>query len=118
MSGHVAAEFGQRTHDALADLVDFAALAKRLVARGKTAYDGDVVNRLAAEAIVHRMGEAVTRLSAAFVTAHPEVEWALIKGMRNIVAHQYGNVDHEILWAALATKLPDDVRRIKAILAE
>lgn len=116
MSGYVIAAFGERVYDTLCDLLDFAELARDLVTRGKAAYDGDVVNRLAAEAIVHRMGEAVSRLPSAFTAAHPDIEWPLMKGMRTLVAHQYGNVDHDLLWNALSTEVPKDAARIRAIL--
>jgi uncharacterized protein with HEPN domain len=116
VSGYVLATFGERVHDTLRDLLDFAELARELVARGKETYDGDVLNRLAAEAIVHRMGEAINRLPPAFTAAHPDVEWPLIKGMRNVVAHQCGNVDHDLLWNALSTDIPHDAAKIRAIL--
>ncbi|MPV51142.1 DUF86 domain-containing protein [Pseudactinotalea sp. HY160] len=61
--------------------------------------------QLVAEALLHRLGEAVARLdrdSPAFIDAHPEIEWANIKGMHNVVAHEYGFVDYRIVWRALS----------------
>ena len=39
-----------------------------------------------------------------------------MKGMRNVVAHKYGAVDHTIIWNALESDLPREVAHIKRIL--
>jgi hypothetical protein len=50
---------GDRTARTLRDLVAFSDMAERLVARGRPAYDSDEHVRLAAEAVLHKIGEAV-----------------------------------------------------------
>ena len=113
----ITAVYGYRTHAALLDLLQFSEMAARLVARGRAAYDRDETLRLAAEAITHRLGEAVARLSDEFMADHPQVEWRNIKGMRNIVSHQYAHIDYEILWNALADRIPVTADAIRGILA-
>lgn len=103
----VVEEYGTRTCAVLRDVVTFTDMAARLVGRGRAAYDRDEMHRLAAEAIAHRIGEAVARLSEEFIADHPDIEWSKIKGMRNIVAHDYARIDHEIVWNALADRMPD-----------
>jgi uncharacterized protein with HEPN domain len=39
------------------------------------------------------IGEAAGRVSPEFREAHSEIPWALITGMRNRLAHEYGHVD-------------------------
>ena len=80
--------------------------AARLVSRGRDAYDSDEMLRLAAEALTHRIGEAAGRLSQSFQTEHPDVPWRAIRGMRNVVAHNYGRVDQAIMWNTLRHDLP------------
>jgi len=41
-----------------------------------------------------------------------------MKGMRNVVAHQYGFTDYRIVWRALSDVLPKDVAAIQRILEE
>lgn len=75
--------------------------------------------RLAGEALLHKIGEAVARLDRddlALVAAHPEVNWRAMKGIRNLVAHDYGAVDYEIVWAALEGDLPREAAHIGRIL--
>lgn len=105
-----------RTVAILKDLIRLTDTAARLVARGKSVYDSDEAVRLAAEAILHKIGEAVARLPDGFVAAHPDVAWRSMKATRNIVAHQYDQVDYEIIWNALARRLPIEADRIRLIL--
>ena len=72
---HVARRYGTRVRDTLLDLLDFTDMASRLVARGKESYDADEALQLAAEAITHRVGEAVARLPEEFFVDHPDAEW-------------------------------------------
>ena len=44
------------------------------------------------------IGEMVSKLSNKFISEHSEIEWWKIKGLRNIVAHDYFGVDAEEVW--------------------
>lgn len=106
----------QRIVNALADIIDAAGAADRLVQRGREAYDADEMLRFAAEAITQRIGEAVGRLPESFVTEHSTTaSWRAIRGMRNLVTHEYRRIDYDLLWRALAHRLPGEARRIRAL---
>lgn len=109
-------EHDDRTKQLLGDFLEFADAGARLVARGRESYDADEMLRLAAEAIVTRLGEAVARLDEAFIETHPEVRWRPMRAMRNLVAHEYGAVDHAILWNALARDLPHEAALVRQIV--
>ncbi|MGM7646585.1 HepT-like ribonuclease domain-containing protein [Nocardia sp. JW2] len=93
-------------------------MAARIVSGGKSAYDSDEITRLAAEAVLHRLGESVARLPEEFMAAHPEVAWRGVKATRNLVAHNYDAVDHNILWNLLANRLPREATAVRQILAQ
>lgn len=105
-----------RIRTTLGDILDFAATAQRLVDRGRPAYDDDEMLRLAAEAVVHKIGEAVSRLPDEFTKAHASVPWRAMKGTRNTVAHQYEIVDYELIWSAMEDHLPQNAAAIRDIL--
>ncbi|MDQ4501710.1 HepT-like ribonuclease domain-containing protein [Sinomonas sp. ASV322] len=90
--------------------------ANAIVARGKEAYDADIALRLAAESILHKIGEAVARLPGEFILANPHVSWRAMKATRNLVAHNHDQVDCDILWNALANRLPLEAQHIREIL--
>ncbi len=45
-----------------------------------------------------QIGELTNKLSEEFRISHPEIPWRAIRGMRNVVAHEYGNIDAETVW--------------------
>jgi uncharacterized protein with HEPN domain len=106
----------QRTRQTLAEFLEFAEMGARLVERGRVAYDSDEMLRLAGEAIIHRIGEAVARLSDDFTQAHKTVNWRPMKGVRNILAHNYGVIDHARVWNSLETDLPREAAAVRRIL--
>ena len=98
--------YGSRTVDALTDLRAHAAMAQRLVSRGRAEFDRDEAIRLAGEAVIHRIGESAGRLPDAFVADFPALRLRAFKGMRNLVAHRYQHVDYEIIWETIAVDVP------------
>lgn len=70
----------------------------------------------AVERGVEIIGEAARRVSAAFMDAHPEVPWRLIIGQRNILAHEYGHIDHELLFRTVIDDLPGLIAQLQALL--
>jgi len=44
------------------------------------------------------IGEMVDRLSDEFRSQYTQIEWNKIKGLRNIVAHDYFGIDAEEIW--------------------
>ena len=113
---YVSSTYGVRARQALTDLCGFVDLGDGLTAQGRTAYDDNIYLRLSAEAIMHRVGEAVARLPASLIEAHPEIEFALAKAMRNRIAHRYQSVDYAILWIALSVDLPRMSAQVTSLL--
>jgi len=59
----------------------------------------------AIERLLEILGEAARRIDREFHVQHPEIDWAQIIGLRNVIAHQYDDLDLEQLWEILHTKL-------------
>jgi uncharacterized protein with HEPN domain len=59
------------------------------------------------------IGEAASKLSATFRASHPTVSWHEIVGMRNVVVHQYWDVDLNAVWEAATVDIPALVRRLR-----
>ncbi len=58
---------------------------------------------------------SVSRLPAAFINEHPEIDWGKVCGLRNILDHDYLMVDLEIVWDVLKSKIPPFEAKIRAI---
>ena len=54
-----------------------------------------------------QIGEVANDLSTQFVSAHPQIEWRNIINLRNIIAHEYGNIDSNLLWDIINTDIPE-----------
>jgi len=55
---------------------------------------------LALERLMELIGEAARRVSDEFQRAHPDIAWRKIIGLRNVLAHEYGRIDHRRLFIA------------------
>jgi uncharacterized protein with HEPN domain len=49
---------------------------------------------------------------------YPEIEWKKVKGLRDIISHQYFDVNVEAIFDVCETKLPELIRVITAMLDE
>jgi uncharacterized protein with HEPN domain len=102
----------ERLARTLQDLADFIDMAREVISRTRAAYDADITLRLAGEAIISRVGEAVSRLPETFKQAHPQVPWRSIRGARNLTSHEYHRIDHHIIWQTLDRDLPEIGRQL------
>lgn len=50
--------------------------------------------------------ELAGHLSDDFRNSHPELPWHQIRGMRNLLAHDYGNVDINGIWDTSCNDIP------------
>jgi uncharacterized protein with HEPN domain len=52
------------------------------------------------------IGEAAGSLLPEVEAVYPEIPWIDIRGMRNVVIHEYFQVDLQIVWETIQTDLP------------
>jgi uncharacterized protein with HEPN domain len=62
------------------------------------------------------IGEAVRWLTAEFRRDHPQVPWREIAAMRNVLAHEYFDIDLKEVWAVVENELPALSASVIAIL--
>ncbi len=80
-------------------------------------YESDFAYQYACNMCILQIGELVGQLSDQFKESFPDVPWHLIKGMRNLFAHDYGNIDLEIVWETIQTNIPELEQKCGEILA-
>jgi uncharacterized protein with HEPN domain len=52
------------------------------------------------------LGEAAKGIPSDVRAHHAAVEWRGIAGLRDVLAHEYFGVDHEVVWDVIANELP------------
>ncbi len=65
------------------------------------------------------IGEAVSRLPDDVKETEPQIPWALIKGMRNRLIHEYFGTDLQLVWNVIEHELPaitNDLQKMYAAL--
>lgn len=70
----------------------------------------------AIERIVEILGESARRVSMTYREDHTEIPWREIIGQRNILAHEYGQIDHELLYKTATEDIPDLISIIQNLL--
>ena len=61
------------------------------------------------------IGEAVRAIDEDFKSAHPDIPWRSIVGMRNFLVHEYEEVDYGKVWKVASEELPALVPRLVLI---
>ena len=74
--------------------------------------------RYAIERLLLIIGEAANHVSKEFQEKHPEIEWAQIIGLRNILAHEYGEVKMDKIYLATTKSIPALLKNLEALLPE
>lgn len=84
-------------------------------------FDAFQSNQMLQEACVFnflQIGElANAGLDEAFVSAHPDLPWRQMYGMRNRIVHDYDGVRLTIVWDTITEDFPLLISKLRALLA-
>lgn len=101
----------------LADILEAAKTIRRFVAG--ISLDDFKLNEEKYEAVNRKfeiIGEAARRLSPEARKIFPEIPWNLVTAMRNILIHNYDDVDLEVVWNTAQRDLPPLISRLETYL--
>ena len=101
-------------------LLDILLAARRAIEHAsKTNWDEFQKNTLYQDAIVRTIeiiGEAAARISDETKTAHTEIPWKEIIGMRNRLIHEYLDVDVQKVWKTVKEDIPPLIKKIQPLV--
>jgi uncharacterized protein with HEPN domain len=104
----------------LTDIVE----ACRRIERFTSGRDDEAVlsDEIVRDAVLYNIvviGEAAAQLSRSGIEARlPAIQWTRIRGMRNILAHEYFGVDRDLVLEVVRQKIPELRLAIEAALAD
>ena len=103
----------------VADIVDaITAIDAYTAGLTREQFFGD---RLRLDAVIKNLaviGEAAGRVPADVTEAYPRIPWSRMRGMRNVVVHEYFGIDEEVLWGTVTDDLKPLAPSLTALLAE
>ncbi len=60
------------------------------------------------------IGEAARQLSEDARAYFPDIPWLSVIGLRNIIAHEYGDILHEKVWNVCINRLPALIEQLES----
>ena len=98
------------------DMLEAIQRIGKYAARGRQAFVSD---ELIQTYIVHNLqilGEAAAKVSPAQQAEYPDLPWPKMIGMRNVLVHNYFNIDLDIVWQVVESELPALQEKISRIV--
>jgi uncharacterized protein with HEPN domain len=86
--------------------------------RSRADYESDTGLRRSVERSTELNGEAASNISDATRAAHPEIPWRKIVGQRNVLIHDYGDVDDDLVWNLVELEIPALVSILERIVKD
>src|SRR5882724_9083287 len=108
----------RKDEERLRDILDASDEVREFVAGAdRETFINSKMMRAAVVQKLTTVGEAASRLSPELRDRHPGIPWKRIRGMRNIVVHDYIGIDYEIIWESASAELPILAKQLTEILA-
>ena len=98
-----------RDRDVLEHMIKYCdeiAYTMQVMGNNFSDFDNNFIYQNAVSLCILQIGELTTHLTTEFKQHYTKIQWNQIKALRNIVAHDYGRIDTEILWETLQEDIP------------
>jgi len=77
------------------------------------------INEVLCDSVLFRLiqiSENSAKLTAEFKADYNDIPWQAIKGMRNKIVHDYGDVEFSIVYQTITEDIPEVCKRLKNLL--
>ena len=81
-------------------------------------YNDDFKLRLALVKLFEIIGEASNGITEETQSKFSEIEWMILKSIRNILVHEYFGIDYDIIWDSIKNNIPELKTKINNVLKE
>ena len=104
-------------HERLSDILDAAGKIRRYVgSMSEGEFYGDSLTFDAVVRNIILIGDAATGIDTTIREQMPGIPWSQIVGMRNILTHEYFEVDPDVIWHVATLDLPSLVFHLEDFL--
>lgn len=104
-------------HTRLQDIVEAATAIGEHLDAGTAA---TAPERIVMDAIKYNLvaiGEAANHVSEELQEEYPDIDWVAIRGLRNILTHEYFRVNLELIRRIAETNVPELLKKVEDILS-
>lgn len=99
------------------DMMDAAEAIEAFVSgRSLQDYLNDRMLGGAVERHLEIIGEAPGKISQELRNLHPEIPWQKIVGLRNVLIHEYGDIDDVLVWEVASVHIPDLIGKLESLI--
>ena len=106
----------RRDADYLSDMIEASIRIANYTSR--LDYDKFVSDEKTQDAVIRNLqliGEAARKVSTDMTRQQPLIPWKEIRGMRNIVVHEYFGLNIDVVWTVVYVDLPELLPNLQAI---
>jgi uncharacterized protein with HEPN domain len=99
------------------DMLDAALKIQEFIRKVRfSKYSSNKMIQSAVERQLEIMGEAARRVSPEFQEEHPEIPWRPMIGLRNLLAHEYGEIKADRIWRIATVDILDLINQLKPLI--
>ena len=91
----------------VADILEAISIIENAIQEKSFAdYQSDIILRLGIERAIEIISEASRRIPEDILETRPEIEWKKVRGIGNILRHEYYGLSAPIIWGVVIDELP------------
>lgn len=102
----------------LLDILDAIRQIEKYAVRGFDAFSQNELIQVWFTRHLQIIGEAARSLSSNLTDKYPAVPWGEIIGLRNVLVHNYFEIDLEVVWGIVQDDLPPLKKQVEIILRD
>ncbi|MBC7812900.1 MAG: DUF86 domain-containing protein [Burkholderiales bacterium] len=101
----------------LRHMLHYARLALTAVeSKSRSTFDSDEILWLAVTRALEIIGEATNHVSEETQTMLSQIDWRIMIGLRNRIAHAYMYINNDVIWQTVSDDLPPLVSELEKIV--
>jgi uncharacterized protein with HEPN domain len=81
-------------------------------------YQHDLKLQFAITRLIEIIGEASNHVQEETKRRFPDVEWRILKGVRNIIVHEYFGINYETIWVVTQQDIPTLLIQLEEMLRQ
>lgn len=102
----------------LLDILDAIRQIEKYAVKGFEAFSQNELIQVWFLSHLQIIGEATRSLSSGLTDKYSEVPWGEIIGLRNVLVHNYFEIDQEVAWGIVQNDLPPLKKQVETILQD